>query len=166
MGRIGAPRGVSPGPSAGADLPAAAGRISLGAASRRGDDAKHAMKRVLIIADDAFVVHAIRLTLRGATDLEVVGSLDGRGPVGARLLELHPDLVIVDDMENPDDALDRLREVGKVLPDAAALLLTLRCDREWTDQALAAGAQTVLSKTVHPVVLGAALRAAKRPTAH
>jgi DNA-binding NarL/FixJ family response regulator len=124
------------------------------------------MKRVLIIADDAFVVHAIRLTLRGATDLEVVGSLDGRGPVGARLLELHPDLVIVDDMENPDDALDRLREVGKVLPDAAALLLTLRCDREWTDQALAAGAQTVLSKTVHPVVLGAALRAAKRPTAH
>jgi DNA-binding NarL/FixJ family response regulator len=166
VGRIGAPRGVSPGPSAGADLPAAAGRISLGAASRRGDDAKHAMKRVLIIADDAFVVHAIRLTLRGATDLDVVGSLDGRGPVGARLLELHPDLVIVDDMENPDDALDRLREVGKVLPDAAALLLTLRCDREWTDQALAAGAQTVLSKTVHPVVLGAALRAAKRPTAH
>jgi DNA-binding NarL/FixJ family response regulator len=123
------------------------------------------MKRVLIIADDAFVVQAIRLTLRPATDLDVVGSVDGRGPVGARLLELHPHVVIVDDMENPDDALDRLREVGTVLPDAAALLLTLRSDREWTDQALAAGAQTVLSKTVHPVVLGAALRSA-RPTAH
>jgi len=118
------------------------------------------MKRVLIIADDAFVVQAIRLTLRGATDLDVVGSLDGRGPVGAQLVDLHPHLVIVDDMENPDDALDRLREIGKVLPDAAALLLTLRCDREWTDQALAAGAQTVLSKTAHPVVLGAALRSA------
>ena len=116
------------------------------------------MKRVLIIADDAFVVQAIRLTLRGATDLDVVGSLDGRGPVGARLIDLHPHLVIVDDMENPDDALDRLREIGKVLPDAAALLLTVRCDREWTDRALAAGAQTVLSKTAHPVVLGAALR--------
>jgi DNA-binding NarL/FixJ family response regulator len=125
------------------------------------------MKRVLIIADDAFVVHAIRLTLREATDLEVVGSLDGRGSVGARLLELHPHVVIVDDMENPDDALDRLREVGNVLPDAAALLLTLRSEREWIDQALAAGAQTVLAKTVHPVVLGAALRSAeRRPAAH
>jgi DNA-binding NarL/FixJ family response regulator len=124
------------------------------------------MKRVLIIADDAFVVQAIRSTLLRATDVEVVGSLDGRRPVGAQMLELHPHVVIVDDMENPDDALDRLREVGNVLPDAAALLLTLRGDREWTDQALAAGAQTVLSKTMHPFVLGAALRSAERPTAH
>jgi two-component system, NarL family, response regulator LiaR len=116
------------------------------------------MKRVLIIADDAFVVQAIRLTLQRATDLEVVGSLDGRGPVGAQLLDLQPNVVIVDDMENPDDALDRLREVGNVLPEAAALLLTLSSDRGWTDQALAAGAQSVLFKTVHPVVLGAALR--------
>src|SRR5881628_3693367 len=112
------------------------------------------MKRVLIIADDAFVVQAIRLALRQTAGFQVVGSLDGRGPIGPQLLELRPEVVIVDDMQDPDDALDRLREVGEVTPDATPLLLTLRRDQAWLDQAVEAGARTVLSKTVHPVALG------------
>jgi DNA-binding NarL/FixJ family response regulator len=118
------------------------------------------MKRLLIIADDTFVVRAIRLALRQTAGFQVVGSLDGHDPVGPQLAELRPEVVIVDEMENPDDALDRLREVGKVAPDATALLLTLRRDQAWIDQAVEAGAQTVLSKTVHPVALGTVLRAA------
>jgi DNA-binding NarL/FixJ family response regulator len=120
------------------------------------------MKRLLIIADDAFVVQAIRLALRQTPGFQVVGFLDGRGPVGLQLLELRPEVVIVDEMENPDDALDRLREVGGVTPDATALLLTVRSDQAWIEQAVKAGAQAVLSKTMHPVTLGTALRAAAR----
>ena len=120
------------------------------------------MRRVLIVADDTFIVRAICLALRRAAGLEVVGAVDGRGPVGAQLLELHPHVVIVDDMENPDDALARLREVAEVAPGTTALLLTLRRGDGWVDQALEAGAQTVLSKTMHPAALGAVLRSASR----
>jgi DNA-binding NarL/FixJ family response regulator len=116
------------------------------------------MKRLLIIADHAFVVQAIRLALRQTAGFQVVGFLDGRGPVGSQLLELRPEVVIVDDMQNPEDAIDRLRELGEVAPAAMALLLTERRDQQWIDQAFDAGAQTVLSKTVHPVALGTLLR--------
>jgi NarL family two-component system response regulator LiaR len=117
------------------------------------------MKRVSIVADDAFVVQAIRLALQEAKDVAVVGVLDGRGPVGRELLDLHPEVVVVDEMENRDDALARLREVREVAPDATALLLTLSRDQAWIDQAVDAGAQTVLSKTEHPRALGTVLRA-------
>jgi DNA-binding NarL/FixJ family response regulator len=120
------------------------------------------MKRLLIIADHPFVVEAIRLALRQTAGFQVVGFLDGRGPIGPQLLELRPEVVIVDDMQNPDDAIDRLREVGEVAPEATALLLTLRRDQEWIDLAFEAGAQTVLSKTVHPVALGTLLRESVR----
>jgi DNA-binding NarL/FixJ family response regulator len=120
------------------------------------------MKRLLIIADHAFVVQAIRLALRQTSGFQVVGFLDGRRSIAGELLELHPQVVLVDDMQDPDDAIDRLREIGEVLPDATSLLLTLRRDQEWIDHAFEAGAQTVLSKTVHPVALGTLLRESVR----
>jgi DNA-binding NarL/FixJ family response regulator len=120
------------------------------------------MKRLLIIADHAFVVQAIRLALRQTSGFQVVGFLDGRASVADELLQLRPQVVLVDDMQNPDDAIDRLREIGEVMPDATALLLTLSRDQEWIDRAFEAGAQTVLSKTVHPVALGTLLRESVR----
>ena len=120
------------------------------------------MKRLMIVADHSFVVQAIRLALRQTAGFQVVGSLDGRGPISPQLLELRPEVVIVDDMEDADDALDRLREVGEVTPHATAPLLTMRRDQAWIDRAFEAGAQTVLSKTAHPVALGMLLRAATR----
>ena len=116
------------------------------------------MKRLLIIADHPFVVHAIRLALRQTSGFQVMGFLDGRVPVAPQLIDARPDVVLVDDMQDPNDALDRLREVKDVMPEAIALLLTTRREAEWVDQAFDAGAQTVLSKSVHPVALGTLLR--------
>jgi DNA-binding NarL/FixJ family response regulator len=116
------------------------------------------MKRLLIIADHPFVVQAIRLALRQTAGFQVVGFVDGRVSVAPQLMDTRPDVVLVDDMQDPNDALDRLREVGDVLPDAITLLLTVRRETEWIDQAFEAGAQTVLSKTVHSVALGTLLR--------
>ena len=116
------------------------------------------MKRLLIIADHSFVVQAIRLALRQTSGFQVVGFLDGRASIAPQLIDMRPEVVIVDDMQDPDDALDRLREVSEVLPDAITLLLTVRRESEWVDQAFEAGAQTVLSKSVHPVALGTLLR--------
>jgi DNA-binding NarL/FixJ family response regulator len=116
------------------------------------------MKRLMIVADHSFVVQAIRLALRQTAGFQVVGFFDGRGSVRNALTELRPDVVLVDDMQETENALARLREVAEEAPQAKSMLLTLQMDPEWLEQAFEAGAQAVVSKTVHPVSLGTLLR--------
>ncbi len=116
------------------------------------------MKRLMIVADHSFVVQAIRLALRQTAGFQVVGFFDGRGSVRNALTELRPDVVLVDDMQETDNALARLREVAEDAPQAKSMLLTLQMDPDWLEQAFEAGAQAVVSKTVHPVSLGTLLR--------
>ena len=58
-----------------------------------------------------------------------------RGSVRGALNELRPDVVLVDDMQETENALDRLREVSEEVPDAKCLLLTLRMEPSWLEQA-------------------------------
>ncbi len=116
------------------------------------------MKRLLIIADHSLVIHGIRLALRQTAGFQVAGFVDGRVPVGGTLERIAPDVVLLDDMQDPGHALDRLREVAAVLPDAQSVLLTLRMDDDWLGEAFEAGAHAVISKSVHPVALGTLLR--------
>ena len=116
------------------------------------------MKRLMIVADHSFVVQAIRLALRQTAGFQVVGFFDGRGSVRNALQELRPDVVLVDDMQEADNALARLREIAEEVPQAKSMLLTLQMDSEWLEQAFEAGAHAVVSKTVHPVSLGTLLR--------
>jgi DNA-binding NarL/FixJ family response regulator len=116
------------------------------------------MKRLMIVADHSFVVQAIRLALRQTAGFQVVGFFDGRGSVRDALIQLRPDVVLVDDMQETENALARLREVTAEVPEAKSLLLTLRMESDWLEEAFEAGAQAVVSKTVHPVSLGTLLR--------
>src|SRR3954470_6143363 len=108
-----------------------------------------AMKRLLIGAHAALVVHAIRRALRQTTGFEVVGMLDGRTSLRTRLRELRPGVVVVDDMRDPAHAPGRLREVAEELPDAMAILLAAGMEGERTDEAFEAGAEAVVSKGMH-----------------
>jgi DNA-binding NarL/FixJ family response regulator len=116
------------------------------------------MKRLLIVADHTLVVQAIRLALRQTAGFQVVGFVDGRQEIRGALAESRPDVVLVDDMQNPDHPLQRLREVAEHCPDAKAMLLTVRTEDDWLADAFDAGAEAVLSKAVHPVALGTLLR--------
>jgi DNA-binding NarL/FixJ family response regulator len=116
------------------------------------------MKRLLIVADHPLVVHAIRLALRQTAGFQVVGFLDGRVPIRAQLLELHPDVVLIDEMQDSADAMTRLQEVAEVLPDVKSLLLLRKMDDDVIEVAFDAGADAVFSKGIHPVALGTLLR--------
>ena len=124
------------------------------------------MKRLLIVADHSLVAHSIRLALKQTAGFQVVGVIDGRADARDALLEIRPDVVLVDDMHDPrmaetrdpDHALARLREAGEHVPTAQRLLLTLRMDEAWMNEVFEAGAHAVLSKSMHPVSLGTMLR--------
>jgi DNA-binding NarL/FixJ family response regulator len=116
------------------------------------------MKRLMIVADHSLAVHAIRLALRQTAGFRVVGFFDGRGSIRQALLDVSPDVVVVDDMQHSANALARMHEIADAAPDAKSLLLTLRMDEDWLDKAFAAGIDAVVSKTVHPVSLGTLLR--------
>jgi DNA-binding NarL/FixJ family response regulator len=116
------------------------------------------MKRLAIVADHSLVVHSIRLALRQTAGFQVVGFIDGRTSAGQALAELRPDVIVIDDMQYPENAIARLSEAMECVPDSKRLLLTVRMDEEWLAQAFDAGADGVVSKSVHPVSLGTLLR--------
>lgn len=124
------------------------------------------MKRLLIVADHSLVAHSIRLALKQTVGFQVIGVIDGRASARDALLEMRPDVVLVDDMHDPrtaearepDHALARLREAAEHVPGAQRLLLTLRMDEDWMNEVFEAGAHAVLSKSMHPVSLGTMLR--------
>ena len=124
------------------------------------------MKRLIIVADHSQVAHSIRLALKQTTGFSVVGVIDGRVTARDALMDLRPDVVLVDEMhdaradgaQRPDHAFARLREAADHAPGAQRLLLTLHMDEERLNEVFEAGAHAVLSKGMHPVSLGTMLR--------
>jgi DNA-binding NarL/FixJ family response regulator len=116
------------------------------------------LKRLLIVADHPLVVQAIRLALRQTAGFQVVGLLDGRVSIRAQLLELQPDVVLIDEMQDRAGAMARVEEVAEVLPEVKPLLLIREMDDVVVEAAFDAGADAVLSKAIHSVALGTLLR--------
>lgn len=115
------------------------------------------MKRLMVVAEHSFAIQAIRLALRQTAGFETIGFVDGRKPVAEAVIQLNPDVVVIDDMQDMEHPLARLRELAEVLPTATSLLLTLRMDNDALELAFEAGAHAVVSKTIHPVSLGTLL---------
>jgi DNA-binding NarL/FixJ family response regulator len=120
------------------------------------------VKRLLIVADNTFAAQSIRLALRQTAGFQVIGFVDGMVPMSARVSELRPDVVAIDDMQEGDRSIARLRELSELVPDAKRVFLTLRMDDETLAQVFEAGADAVIAKTVHPVSLGTLLREISR----
>jgi DNA-binding NarL/FixJ family response regulator len=120
------------------------------------------VKRLIIVADNSFAAQSIRLALRQTVGFQVIGFLDGMVPMSPRIAELAPDVVAIDDMQEPEQALARVRELAAMVPNAKRIFLTLRMDDASMEQVFEAGADAIIAKTVHPVSLGTLLREISR----
>jgi DNA-binding NarL/FixJ family response regulator len=116
------------------------------------------MKRLIIVADNSFAAQSIRLILRQTVGFQVVGFVDAAAPVTQRIAELQPDVVLIDDTQDPQHPVVRLKELATHVPDAMRIFLTLRMDNETVTEILDAGADAILSKTIHLVSLATLLR--------
>jgi DNA-binding NarL/FixJ family response regulator len=116
------------------------------------------MKRLMIVAEHQLVAHRIRQALREAAGFELIGCADSRRPVAEVLLAQLPDVVVIDEMSDRPQALARLAEVGAAVPAATVVLLTADMDRDGVCEAFAAGATTVIARTVQPASFVTLLR--------
>jgi DNA-binding NarL/FixJ family response regulator len=113
---------------------------------------------MVIVADSSFVIETIRLALRSAAGLNLIGKVDGRAPVRRPIAESQPEIVLVDEMQSSEHALERIRECREEAPASVILLLTMRMEDQWVSEALAAGADACLSKSAHLPSLGTLIR--------
>jgi DNA-binding NarL/FixJ family response regulator len=122
------------------------------------------VKRLMIVADNSFAAQSVRLALRQTAGFQVIGFIDGSVPISSRAVELAPDVVVVDDTQEPEHAVARLEELASLLPNSKRVLLTMRMGDDELSQVFEAGAEAVISKTVHPVSLATLLREISRET--
>jgi DNA-binding NarL/FixJ family response regulator len=116
------------------------------------------MKQLVIVADHSFTARSIRLALRHTAGFRLAGFLDGRRPLLPMLTSLGPDIVVIDDGGQPDQVLARVGEAAQGAAAAKTVLLTLRKDADWLEDAFRAGADVILSKATDPASLGTLLR--------
>jgi DNA-binding NarL/FixJ family response regulator len=126
--------------------------------------AKDGARKVLVVANHPGIVYAFRRVLRQTSGFTLVGYVNGQSPIGPVLADAKPDVVIVDDLGAPTDAIKRIGEVHAELPAAKVVLLVPSTGLEWLEDAVCAGAHAVLSKTIDPTSAGTLLREIVRGT--
>jgi DNA-binding NarL/FixJ family response regulator len=126
--------------------------------------AKDGARRVLVVANHPGIVYAFRRVLRQTSGFTLVGYVTGHSPIGPVVADARPDVVIVDDLGAPLDAVKRIAEVHAEVPAAKVVLLVPDTSLEWLEDAVCAGAHAVLSKTIDPTSAGTLLREIVRGT--
>jgi DNA-binding NarL/FixJ family response regulator len=113
---------------------------------------------VVIVTDNGFAAEAIRRSFKNTSGVRVAGYVDGRRACGAAVSEARPDVVIVDEMTWSANAVARIAEVRRGVPAAKIIVLTAQSDATWLGDAVRAGADAAIAKTVQPATLGLLVR--------
>ena len=116
------------------------------------------MIRIVLADDQALVRAGFRLIVDGEADLEVVGEAEnGEGAVAA-VVELVPDLVLMDVRMPEVDGIEATRRIVATGNGTRVLMLTTFDLDEYVVDAFRAGASGFLLKTVPPQQLIAGIR--------
>ena len=103
------------------------------------------MKRLFIVGNDAFTVHAVPLAVALAWGVNLFGVIDGRRSVRDAVREAQPDIVVVDGLSDAEAGVEHLREVREEAPHALVLLLSAPLEHPALHEVIEAGAMVCLS---------------------
>jgi DNA-binding NarL/FixJ family response regulator len=113
---------------------------------RRGVSMSSQTVRVILVDDHAMVREGLRLLLRAAPDIVVVGDAENGVAAVALAQRVSPDVIVLD-LDMPGGGGEAaLRELGKALPDVHVLILTMYEEEENLLALLEAGARGYLAK--------------------
>ncbi|MEA2324524.1 MAG: two-component system, NarL family, nitrate/nitrite response regulator NarL [Solirubrobacteraceae bacterium] len=97
------------------------------------------MKRLLIVGDEGFTVHAMRYAMQHTTGFSLFGVIESNGDVRSAVRMARPDAVVLDGLSADNRALDCLVEIRAELPTAFVLLVVAQMSAADTERALQAG---------------------------
>jgi DNA-binding NarL/FixJ family response regulator len=107
---------------------------------------------VLIVEDDSRFRDAFTQAISQADGLVLIGSAADLA-TGLRMLDQHPDVLLVD-LQLPDgNGIDLIREAARRLPDCDVMVVTIFGDERHVLDSIAAGATGYLLKDMQPAEL-------------
>lgn len=116
------------------------------------------LKRLVIVADNSLIVEAIRIGFRKSGQFNLVGYADARRASPASVLGAEPDVILLDDMDRSDRAVELTRQLADQSQQLVIIVLSVEMNPEWLEKIFAAGATGVISKATHPVALATLVR--------
>lgn len=115
--------------------------------------------RVLVVDDHAIVREGICSLLARRKDIQVIGeAADGKRALDA-VVQLNPDVVLMDIQMPVLDGLEATREIHKRFPSTRILVLTQHENKEYVVPLLRAGAVGYITKSARATELIGAIRA-------
>lgn len=117
------------------------------------------MIRVLICDDQEVVREGLRVMLRGASEIEVVGTAADGAAAVALLDATRPDVILMDLRMPGVNGIQATREIRQRWPGARVLVLTTYDADEWVFDAIRSGAAGYVLKDTPAEDLIAAIRA-------
>jgi DNA-binding NarL/FixJ family response regulator len=117
------------------------------------------VKRLVVVTDNPMMVGAIRAGLCDDR-FQLLGYLDPSRTTAIRIKETGADVVLVDEANCHDRAIDLIRSINNAAEELAVVFLAMRMDGESLECAFDAGASSVISKAIRPGALATFLEEA------
>jgi len=122
-------------------------------------ETKPEIKIRCVVADDhALVRQGIRRLLQDETDVEVVGEAGDAAEALKRVLELHPDILLMDVGMPGFSSFEAVRVIQRDFPGTRVIFLTMHEDQDYVMQGLQSGAAGYLLKDTPAAKLISVLR--------
>jgi DNA-binding NarL/FixJ family response regulator len=102
---------------------------------------------ILIVDDSSFIRLLVRRCIEANTDWKVCGEAEN-GKIGIeKVIQLHPDIVILDLQMPVMDGLEAARQITQFAPNTVLLMFTMHKSEQLVEAAKAAGIRDVVSKS-------------------
>jgi DNA-binding NarL/FixJ family response regulator len=122
------------------------------------------MIRALVVADSGTAMASITASLSSLLHVEIAGYASGRARLAAVVEAVMPEVVLIDEMRHPGQALERIAEMHALQPGVAVIGLADGPESAWVGAALRAGATAVVPRGLEAATLGLVLREALAET--
>lgn len=117
-------------------------------------------KKLVVVTDNPMLVGAIRAGLQAGRAFQLLGYLDPHRASATRIKDTGAQVVLVDETDCPERAIELVRAIKDGNEDVGVVLLALQMDGDRLERAFEAGASSVILKAIHPCALATFLEEA------
>jgi DNA-binding NarL/FixJ family response regulator len=119
------------------------------------------VRGLVVVTDNPLMAGAIRAGLHEDQEaFQLLGYLNPRKATAGRLEQAGAEVVLIDEAENPERAVDLIRQIRQDAEQIAIVLVAMQMSSDRLEEAIEAGANSVIFKAIHPGALATFLDAA------